>query len=88
MVDVESTRSPYQWRPRRINGVVQMQPAVIQIATTQQTKQAAPGRSRRCGMLYVRSVGGGVLGTVVMVVDSSLLLKRSACRRVFQVCGV
>lgn len=29
-----------------------------------------------------------MVGTVLMVVDSSLLLKRSACRRVFQVCGV
>ena len=28
-VDVESTGSPYHCRPRRINGVVQMQPAVI-----------------------------------------------------------
>lgn len=72
IANVESTRLPYQWRPRRINGVVQMQPAVIQIATSQKTKQAAPGRSRRCGRLYVRSIGGGVVYTVLKVVDSSL----------------
>jgi len=34
-VEVESRGLPYQIRPVRINGVVQMQPAVIQLPTSQ-----------------------------------------------------
>ena len=40
-VNVESARSPYQRGPRRINGVVQMQVAVIQIFCSLATRKAS-----------------------------------------------
>lgn len=46
-----------------------MQPAVIQIATSQRRKQANSGRPRRIGVLYVRAIRGGGVFTVLKVVD-------------------
>ena len=65
---------------------MQMQVAVIQIAASQRTKQAAPGRWRRFEGLYVGAVGGSVGMHRVGGRRFQPTLKRSAYRRVPQIC--